>query len=419
MRDMISDKVISSYMPNLIQANHWLAASRRLLDLDALASSQAWKGLEHYVNQNLRQQLSASVQALVNRGERMLLLVKTGSNSNRDIARMLQNFRKDYLRVEMLLDFYADALATRTNPEICAMLKACDYIAGTSMRRLLEPLKYTTPPVVTYIEKGEGAAILKADLQLWDGTRNPVAAIKVTRHNLLRPTALIHEAGHQVAHITNWNDELAGVLRSQLQKYGDELANTWASWSSEIAADVFAFVNAGFASVASLHDVVDGPSGDVFRFIPGDPHPISFLRVLTGIECCQQAFGNGIWNDMRSSWMAKHAIGGAREKTAALIRHSLPLLPQIVNLLLHYPLRAFQGNSIVQRINVTEVGPRQLEQAAGIYGKAFYQSTPLLLQAPLLRLAWNGYQLVTDPAAMQEHLAQQKSWMNLLGNSIQ
>ena len=41
---------------------------------------------------------------------------------------------------------------------------------------------------------------------------NPVAAIKVTRHNLQRPTALIHEAGHQVAHITGWNEELPPLL---------------------------------------------------------------------------------------------------------------------------------------------------------------------------------------------------------------
>jgi hypothetical protein len=40
----------------------------------------------------------------------------------------------------------------------------------------------------------------------------PVAVIKITRHNLLRPTALVHEAGHQVAHICGWSMELAAVL---------------------------------------------------------------------------------------------------------------------------------------------------------------------------------------------------------------
>ncbi len=59
--------------------------------------------------------------------------------------------------------------------------------------QLLDQLGKPTPVVLTYLKGGVGAAILKAGLRLWDRTSiSPVAAIKITRHNLYRPTALIH-----------------------------------------------------------------------------------------------------------------------------------------------------------------------------------------------------------------------------------
>ncbi len=409
----------TTYRPALIQANHWLEAARRLLDLDALAGAAAWKGLERYVQPNLRRELYRSVESLVRKGEVMLGQVKNTSTPYRERLLAIETFKRAYCQVETLLDFYADALVTRTTPETTAILKACDYIAGHSMRALLEPLRIPTPAVLTYIDKGMGASILKAGLRLWDDSENPVAAIKIVRHNLLRPTALIHEAGHQVAHLTGWNDELATALRLGLKKYGDGFAGSWAAWASEIAADIFAFVHTGFASVAALHDVVDGSPREVFRYSPGDPHPISFLRVLIGTECCRQAFGDGVWNKMRNHWMQKHPVAAARPAAEQLIRASLPVLPKIVHLLLHYPFRGFRGKSISQCIDVAAVHPAHLERQAGIYGSAFYTSAPLLLQAPLARLAWNGYQITTLPARAAAYLQQQQAWMSLLGNSIQ
>ena len=120
-----------------------------------------------------------------------------------------------------------------------------------------------------------------------------MAAIKITRHNLLRPTAAIHEAGHQVAHISGWNQELAAALARELAGASAELADAWSGWASEIAADAVAFVHTGFASVAALHDVLAGETPSVFRHTPGDPHPICYLRVLLGVEMCRYFYGAG------------------------------------------------------------------------------------------------------------------------------
>ena len=49
----------------------------------------------------------------------------------------------------------------------------------------------------------------------------------------------------------------------------------FSGWSSEIAADAFAFAHTGFASVAALHGVVSGTPRAVFSYHQHDPHPIS------------------------------------------------------------------------------------------------------------------------------------------------
>src|SRR5688572_3852953 len=80
------------------------------------------------------------------------------------------------------------------------------------------------------------------------GSINPVAAIKIVRHNLYRPTSLFHETGHQAAHLTG---RIGSVRRSINATFaGDPRPQRmWTRWVSEIAADVFAFLHAGFASV--------------------------------------------------------------------------------------------------------------------------------------------------------------------------
>ena len=139
------------------------------------------------------------------------------------MRRRLLEFERQYLRTERTLDFFADAINCRTNPQVAALLRACDTLAHRSMAQVLDAIGQTTPPAVTYLGEGRGASILKAHQRLWDGGEIcPVAAIKVTRHNLLQPTALIHEAGHQVAAIVGWNEELAAALARGLQSAGSE-----------------------------------------------------------------------------------------------------------------------------------------------------------------------------------------------------
>src|SRR5262249_30607181 len=143
---------------------------------------------------------------------------------------------------------------------------------------------------------------------------------------------LIHEAGHQVAHIVGWNEELAAALETQLQGVPPEIAALWASWASEIAADTFAFMHTGYGSVVALHDVLAGEETTVFRVTRGDPHPMGYLRVLLGVEMCRYFYQSGPWDELAQVWIAQYPLEMVDARISAVVRHSLPFLPQVVRI---------------------------------------------------------------------------------------
>lgn len=404
------------------QVSHWTMAASRLGNLEDLASPSAWASLERYVGQVLRQNLTEAVNRLQQEAAVLRAQWHAAKTDEelRQVRRQLVTFRRRYLRTETLLDFYADALNTRTNPDIAALLRACDVLARRSMGQVLDRLRKITPPVLTYIDKGLGASILKSGLRLWDGsTESLVAAIKIVRHNLYRPTALIHESGHQIAHIIGWNEELAAALETELARESKEVADVWASWASEIAADTFAFAHTGYAAVAGLHDVLAGGDRFVFRYRIGDPHPISYIRVLLGTEMCRRFFGAGPWNDLAEAWTRNHCLKNASPGVRRLLRFSLPLLPKVVELSLTKPMRAFEGRSLVALLDPKRVQSTTLIQLEQQAGPALYTSPHWLWTEPVRLLGLTGYRAATLPERAEEVLQQQKDWMLRLGKTLQ
>ncbi|MEM8808276.1 MAG: hypothetical protein AAGF01_19830 [Cyanobacteria bacterium P01_G01_bin.38] len=404
------------------QVAHWVMAAQRLGSLDDLAAPSAWEGLERYVGVVLRQNLLTAVHQLQQQSK--FLQARWAAAETlpdlRQVQHQLVQFRKHYLRTEVLLDFYADAINTRTNPTMAALLRACDALCKQSMTPLLHPLGQSTPPVLTYIDKGLGASILKAGLRLWDGkTESAVAAIKIVRHNLYRPTALIHESGHQIAHILGWNQELASGLLRELSPDSEDLAEIWASWASEIAADTIAFAYTGYAAVAALHDVLAGGHSFVFNFVPGDPHPTSYVRVLLGVEMCRQFFGSGPWDELSYAWSRSHPLKRANAAVRTVLEQSLPLLPKVSELALSTPMRAFGGRKLVDLIDPQRVQPSTLLKLEYQLGSALYTSHHWVQAEALRLLALSGYKAATQPEQSLEILQQQRDWMVTLGSSLQ
>ncbi len=408
------------------QVAHWVQAASRLV-LNDLAGASAWGHLERYLGLSVRRHLQGVVDRLQAEATALTALQAAADTpaALAAVHRRLLAFEQQYLRAETTLDFFADAINVRTNPQMAALLRACDTLAHRSMAQVLDAIGKPAPVALTYVDKGRGASILKAGLRLWDGGATcPVAVIKVTRHNLLRPTALIHEAGHQVAHIAGWNDELATALSRALLQQGaaTELAQVWSAWASEIAADAFAFVHTGFASIAALHDVLAAGPATAYRYLPGDPHPISHLRVLLGVALCRHAFGAGgsaPWDALEQAWLALHPQTLAAPDVRAIVQASVPLLPLVAQTVLDQPMNAFGGRALTALVPPARVSPAALHGLADRLGPALFTSAHWLWSEPLRILGLTGLRLAETPNEFEPLLQQQQQSMLRLGGALQ
>lgn len=404
------------------QLLHWQLAIERLAELDEIASPEGWSRLERQTGAVLRSSIKKSIRELDQEAADVRRTIDNKSLA--DVAKGIHAVRRDYLRTETMLDFFADAINSRASEGTGRLLRGLDRIATEGMTRILEPLGHSSAPVITYIDKGLGASILKAGLRLWDRRSiNPAAGVKVVRHNILTATSILHEIGHQCGFQSSWNDELSGALRKGLPS---GLGKIWSSWSSEIAADAIAFVFAGHASLAALRNVVDGGRSRVFRFIPGDPHPIGMVRVLMVSAFCKQTMGkeqgsrywtsdSQPWLTLERSWRAKYPLDSASRMVGKVIHHSIPLLPTIADIILKQRYKALGGKALVQLIDPRRVSPAALnrfEQEAG--PRAF--ELPYIVKSDSIRLlALSGLRISTSPERGREYYLKQHKALQVLG----
>ena len=379
---------------------------RRLAAFDELASPAAWASLETYLGVSIRRSMGDALRRL----EYGIAELRAGATPEG-----VHKFRQQYTRVESVLDFFVDAINTRGSTPMAARLRTCDWLASESMAKTLTPLGVSKPPVLVYVDKGLGAAILKAGLRLWDGaTDNPAAAIKVTLHNMSRPTALIHEAGHQVAHLLGWNKELASRLEEAAPSgHG----GSWAAWASEIAADAYAFVNTGYASVVALADVIDAGPEHVFMWEQSDPHPVAWIRVLLGTAMCRVSFGPGPWDAFEQRWAARYPLGEAPANVRRLLNDSRGALDKLASEILNRPYRAFGGSPLTAWIDPRQVSPTALLELERDAGAALYVS-PYWARQGLRIVALTGYRVGVRPDAAAEMLTRQQQWMEGAANAL-
>ncbi|MPW10115.1 hypothetical protein GCT19_31505 [Paraburkholderia sp. CNPSo 3155] len=401
----------------LRQLTHWEGAAERLDDFEASATPEAWASVERRVGVTLRRELKDAREQL----KREAAVVRAGFSAAQTrpeferLDRQVARLRERYMRTELLVDFFVDAVRSRANPELGAQLRACDVMAHRAISQGLEYLGETVPPVMTYFKPGLGAAILRWGTPLWDGSLSQIAAIKVTYHNRFRTTALLHESGHQFAAVSGWNEAFQLLLVRELSQFGTEIAEQVASWATEIAADAFAFAHSGFAAVVAVSDVISGTDADAFRFIPGDPHPIAYLRVMLGVEMCRQFYGMGPWDELAESWTSLHQVARADAFTGAMIGTILPLLPRVVKLSLLAELPCFRGRRLADLVDPQRVAPTVLRQMQREAGAAAFTSSHWIWTECLRLTALSGLRFATEPELGREILKQQEALMVKLG----
>ncbi len=398
---------------------HWRGAAASLADLDTVAAPAAWAMLEDYLRLRLRDRLLASIQAVADEGA--LIASRLDAGSTPDVVRQrVLGLRSRYIQVEAIVDFYGDAINTRTNPTLGAVLGGLDTIAVDSMEVLLRPLGIEVPPALVWMDKGTGAAILRAGVRLWGpGGPSPVAAIKLTRHNLGHPTALLHETGHQVAHLTGWTDELGDALLEELSPQSRELAELWHSWRSEIAADIHAFILAGWAPVPALANVVDGTTSAVHRIHAGDPHPPGWLRVMLNVALCRRWFGAGPWDALAAAWQQRHDPARHSSAGAWVAAASVPLLARVIDVCTDRPFAAFKGRPIHALADPRRVSPPELAALAQRAGPSLLASRYLARRDSLRILAYLTASQSPEPAVQAAEVARLHQWLATLApNSL-
>lgn len=401
------------------QVKHWEIATQELSTLQYSASAEAWSNVENYVGVALRNSLNESLIQLRNQVivVRSLLNAAKSKQDLSNVENILIKYRETYLKTETMIDYFGQAVNSRTNQYLGANLRAFDVLASKSMAVLLNQFGITPPPVLSYFDKGLGASILKAGLRLWDGTISPVATIKVAYHNRRRPTALIHETGHQVAHMLNWSAALSIDLNSSLSQ-NMKYASLWGSWASEIAADCYGFVHTGYASIAALSDVVAGDPKSVFKYNYGDPHPISYLRVLLGIEMCKQFYGQGPWDELRESWVERYSLDNADPDIREIITNSITMLVKIVDICLMKRMKVFNGKALTTILSPDRVSPRSLVELQNSAGLSLFQSSQWIWQECIRLIALTGYMFADRSYDKDTAVQLQDQLMTKLGNSI-
>src|SRR5215207_682057 len=145
------------------QVAHWRAAIVTLDDLDNFAAPSAWHGLERQLGTTLRRHLRTAVDRLQREADVLEAQLRAADTAEEleGVRRAVVRFRRRFLATATALDFYGDAVNSRTNPKLAALLAACDVLARRSLESVLTPLGKPVPPILTYIDKGLGASILR------------------------------------------------------------------------------------------------------------------------------------------------------------------------------------------------------------------------------------------------------------------
>jgi hypothetical protein len=395
---------------------HWRHAAGALSDLDVIASPAAWAGLEQYLSTQVRRRLESIANSIQLEAAQVAMSLERGTDLP-EVRRQVLRLRARYLQAETVNDFFLDAITTRSVPELSAVLRGLDRIAADSLDMTLRPLGMEAPPVLVYLDRGLGASILRANIRLFDDANpSPAAAIKVTRHNLYYPTALLHECGHQFAHLTGWAAELADAFATTLGRESRELGEMWRSTASEVAADVYGFCLSGWASIPALANVVDGTTAAVYRRIPGDPHPYPLLRVLFNGALARDWYGpGGPWDIVTHSWSMRHRPDQVPGEIGELTRRSLAAMRTIVHLCTRQPMDAFKGRPLYSVANPMRMHPARINDLVRRAGPSLLTSPYLARRESLSILAWLSTRSVVDPAQAKEHRERLRKWLAWFG----
>ncbi|HVG22567.1 MAG TPA: hypothetical protein VND45_00300 [Thermoanaerobaculia bacterium] len=263
-------------------------------------------------------------------------------------------------------DIFADALSVRGEVGNGVWLGGLDVAAEDALQ--LEARVFEMPPVITYLDRGHGAAIRRARTRLPGGGENPAAVIRIPRERMVGSgiaSSLVHEVGHQGAALLDLVPSLRRELRAR-QRWSRGLESAawqmWDRWISEIIADFWAMAKLGIAATQGLLNVVSLPRAFVFRIAPDDPHPFPWIRAKLSIASGAFLYPDPQWTLVDRLWESFYPPTGLDPQRQALIESLEATMLPLVRLIAGHRTRLLGAQPLIRAFDVAGRRPQQLRR---------------------------------------------------------
>jgi len=322
-------------------------------------SFEASRAIEHYLIRG-RRELRARVRGYLRWLESPQGRGSTPAEAQRRFAILKLLFNAGLTQ----FDIFADALTVRGEVDNGVWLAGLDVAAEDAIA--LASRFYDPPPVMTYLDRGHGAAIRRARTRLPGGGENPVAIIRVPRERMVGSgiaSSLVHEVGHQGAALIDLVESLRFALQArQRQAEGDErmIWQLWERWISEIVADFWSVAKLGVGATQGLMQVVSLPRAFVFRIQPEDPHPFPWVRVKLSAALGSLLYPDPQWQLLDRLWESfypRTGLPAERQRMLALLEGTMP---EFIRLLVQHRPKALHGAALLQVFPIAERQPERL-----------------------------------------------------------
>jgi len=336
--------------------------------------------------------------------------------SQRNIARLL--WRKEalgrrVLYVEGIWDAYFDLFVQRLSG-FGERLRAVDRIAANCYEDLYLGLGTArpTPTLLPFSYASSGFSPLTyrrgVPLQRLRYHPNLFPLVVIPQHRLDAVWALssvLHETAHNLqADLGLW-EVMPRLVFRRLTSDGQvpaEAAAVFARWHKEIAADLFALLLGGPATVESLMDVVGRSRRATVRYIPSGAHPTPVLRIPISLVLLRRLGFAGLASALAAVWHRLYPRPTEADMPPALLKTFDRAAELTVDTMVFTPHSPLAGKSLAQLV---EFGPSQqalIDQAAGrLAGGADVGTIPPRLMISAARRALD--QRLATPQAITDN----------------
>lgn len=322
--------------------------------------------IPHFAQKGINQLLISGTEELRQRIDQFIrkMADKQPGNPEKD-QRAFALLKLNFNALLDQLDIFADVLTQRGEHEVGVWLAGLDTVAKDALSIIKNHVPI--PPLITYLDRGHGAAIRRARTRLPGGKKNPVAVIRVPRERMVSSgiaSSLIHEVGHQGAALLGLIPSLRASLRRQTKRRPGE-AEAWRlfdRWISEILSDCWSVGMLGIGATSGLMGVVSLPRYFVFRMNLDDPHPFPWIRVKISCAFGQALYPDGQWGKLSKLWDQLYPTNRLQEEQQRLIFLLEKTIPAFVQLVLNHRPKLLRGKTFESVFPANMRQPMRLRQ---------------------------------------------------------